>query len=128
MKKTIIAVLLAMALSSTASAFMPMHHPAHPVGRTMYHHRSHAARPKPAPRPAHRAPPRPVHSPLPRYHSPSILPFWWYATVISHPKPVVGPVRQVEVWIAGHYETQMQPNGQSILIWVPGHYELRPAY
>ena len=121
MKKTIVVAVLAFAAALPAAAFVPFYRPAHTFHRSpAVHHRPPLA-PKPIYRP-HRPPP---HLP-PRRH-PAIQPYWWAFPVYHHFQPTVGPVRQVEVWVPGHYETQLQPNGTSILVWVPGHYERRPA-
>lgn len=99
-------------------------------------HRTTRPRPRP---PVHHAPkpvvhPKPVHHDV--YHPywrPSIMPFVLTSAVLhrSHlppppPPTLVGPVAQQYVWIEGHYELQLQPNGATISVWVPGRYVLQP--
>ena len=44
------------------------------------------------------------------------------------PAPVVvvpaapGPYISSRVWIAGHYEDRLQPNGTVVRIWIPGYW------
>ena len=122
MKKTIVVAILVFAAALPAAAFFHFNPTVHTLRRSpVIHHRPPIA-PKPIYRPHHPSP----HLPPRRY--PAIQPYWWTFPVYHHHfQPTIGPVRQVEVWVPGHYETQMQLNGTSILVWVSGHYERRPA-
>jgi len=132
--KTIILLIAAVsAFCSVQGAYHPHMSPA----RMHIIHR--ATRPHAKP-PVHYAPkpvvhPKPVHHDVHHsYWRPSIMPFVLTSAILHRsylppppPPPVlVGPVVQQYVWIEGHYELQVQPNGTSVSVWVPGRYVLQP--
>ncbi len=48
------------------------------------------------------------------------------APVVVQQPVVVQPVYQIQnVWVAGRYVDQVQPNGTVLRVWQPGHYEQR---
>ena len=118
--KTIILLIAAMsAFCSVQGAYHPHMSPAR------MHIIHHATRPHARP---------PVHHDVYRpYWRPSIMPFVLTSAVLHRsylppppPPTLVGPVAQQYVWIEGHYELQLQPNGAAISVWVPGRYVLQP--
>jgi len=44
--------------------------------------------------------------------------------VVANPTPVV-VVQPQKVWVDGHYEDVVQPNGLLVRTWIPGHWETK---
>ena len=45
--------------------------------------------------------------------------------MVQQPAVVVQQPVQRQVWVAGRYVDQIQPNGAVVRVWQPGHYEVR---
>ena len=134
MKKTIASIAIALAISAFASPRAPFNVRHHHMPPPM-----HIQASRPAPRPMPKPMPRPVVHHLAPHHSHSVWGpggrnFWpgfiggvVGSTLISQPAPVViaappppGPYAR-QVWIEGHYETQIV-NGIYTQVWVPGRW------